>query len=368
MTIDPNQNHPESTRNALRLSVVIPAFNSSASLDASIRAVVRAAGPDDEIILADDGSTDHCVENLDPDLLAHITVITSPTNIGRGPVRNLGAKSATGDVLVFVDSDVAIEQSALERFRAAFTANPERAAVIGAYDDHPHDTGRVSQYRNLLHHHTHHTHGSFASHFWTGIGAVRRDVFDEVGGLDTGKWAREIEDVEFGHRIIDAGYAIEVMPDICGTHYKSFTLRSMIRLDLRHRAIPWSHLMIASRFRSDPFVTSPPQILSALTVAVVLLGLVITPFFPIAGVVALAGFLAFLVVNARLWQMLAKRRGFSFALLSVPLHFTHTAISGFGFVIAIGQRVWEAVFGRRLAQRAERRKHDQNPETDEIPV
>jgi hypothetical protein len=58
---------------------------------------------------------------------------------------------------------------------------------------------------------------------------------------------------------IDADYAVEVMPDLCGTHFKSFTLRSMIRVDLRNRTIPWSHLMIASGFRSDPFVTSPSQ-------------------------------------------------------------------------------------------------------------
>ena len=347
--------------------MVIPAFNSRASIEASIKAVVRAAGPDDEIFLVDDGSTDGCVATLDQDLLARISVITSPTNIGRGPARNLGARLATGDVLVFVDSDVAIEESALERFRAAFKANPERAAIIGAYDDHPHDTGRISQYRNLLHHHIHHTHGSFASHFWTGIGAVRKDVFFEVGGLDTGKWAREIEDVEFGHRIVDAGYAIEVMPDICGTHYKSFTLRSMVRLDLRNRAIPWSHLMIASRFRSDPFVTSPPQVLSALTVALVLLTLLITPLFPLAALGALIAFVAFLLVNASLWRMLANRRGLKFALLCIPLHFIHTAISGFGFVIAIGQRVWEAVLGRRLSRRASRRKQNQRSDSPETP-
>ena len=359
---------PESTGSGLRLSVVIPAFNSAASIDASVRAVVRAAGPSDEIILVDDGSTDGCVANLDPELLARITAITSPTNIGRGPARNLGARSATGEILVFIDSDVAIEQSALERFRAAFTAKPDRAAIIGSYDDHPHDNGRISQYRNLLHHHTHHTHGSYASHFWTGIGAVRKDVFIEVGGLDTGKWAREIEDVEFGHRIIDAGYAIEVMPDICGTHYKSFTFRSMVSLDLRHRAIPWSHLMIASRFRSDPFVTSPPQVLSAFTVALVLLALLITPFFHIAGWGALLAFLAFLLVNASLWKMLAERRGVLFALLCVPLHFTHTAISGFGFVIAIGQRLWEGLVGGRLGRRTSRPKQDQGSGSSEVSV
>jgi len=341
-----------------RLSVVIPVHNSSSTLAACIEAALFAAGPDDEVILADDGSTDQCIENLDPDLLAQLIVVASPVNIGRGPVRNLGAESATGDILVFIDSDVALEPSAIERFRAAFEADPERVAIIGSYDDRPADSGRISQYRNLLHHHTHHTHGSFASHFWTGIGAVRKRVFVELGGLNTDRWARDMEDVEFGHRIIDAGYSIEVMPDICGTHFKSFTLRSMIRIDLRNRAIPWSHLMIASGFRSDPFVTSPSQILSALTVALTLLALAVTPFFPNAGWLVLAGLIAFIVLNRSLWKLLAKRRGLPLALVAIPLHFVHTAISGFGFVIAIGQRLWHAVLGRRLNRR--RRDRAQN--------
>ena len=351
----------------LRLSVVIPVHNSTATLAPCVEAALLAAGSGDEVILADDGSTDGCIDNLDAALLSSVRVVVSPVNIGRGPVRNLGAEAATGDVLVFIDSDVALESSAIERFRAAFEADPERVAIIGSYDDHPADAGRISQYRNLLHHHTHHTHGSFASHFWTGIGAVRKRVFVELGGLNTDRWARDMEDVEFGHRIIDAGYAVEVMPDICGTHFKSFTLRSMIRVDLRNRAIPWSHLMIASGFRSDPFVTSPSQILSALTVGLTLLALAVTPVFVLAGWVALAGFISFIVLNRSLWKLLAKRDGFSLVLAAIPLHFIHTALSGFGFVIAIGQRLWHAVLGRRLKRRR-RERRDKRAQPAEVRV
>jgi len=338
---------PEHPSPGLRLSVVIPVHNSAPTLDASVRAAVAAAGPNDEIILADDGSTDGCVASLDPLLLDAVTVVTSPVNIGRGPIRNLGVESSTGEILVFIDSDVAIERTALERMRTAFATDADRVALIGSYDDHPGDPGVVSQYRNLLHHHTHHTHGDTATHFWTGIGAIRPEVFLAAGGLDTRRWARHLEDVEFGHRLIDAGYTIDVMPEICGTHYKRFTVRSMIRTDLRHRAIPWSHLMLADGFRLDPFVVSPVQVLSGAFVALALVSLAIMPFALHAGWIMLSAVIAFVLVNASLWRTLTAARGPVFAALCVPLHLLETAISGFGFVVAVGQRLRRAVLPSR---------------------
>lgn len=322
-----------------RLSVVIPAHNSSTTLTESVRAVVDAAGPFDEIIIADDGSTDGCVAALDQLLLGSVKVVTSPRNIGKGPIRNLGVESSSGEVLVFVDSDVALERSALERIRAAFTSDPDRVALIGSYDDHPGDPGLVSQYRNLLHHHTHQTHGETATHFWTGIGAIRRDVFIEMGGLDTRRWARHLEDVEFGHRLIDAGHTIDVFPEIRGTHYKRFTVRSMVEVDLWHRAVPWSHLMLADGLRIDHFVVSPAQVLSGVFVAVLIVSLVLTPLVPTAAWVALASLAAFIAVNARLWRTLASARGLRFAVLCIPLHLLETTVSGLGVVIAVGQRL-----------------------------
>ena len=329
-----------------RLSVVIPVHNSTATLTGSVRGAVDASGPHDEIIIADDGSTDGCVAALDPFLLDSVKVVTSPVNIGRGPIRNLGAECATGDVLVFIDSDVIIDRAALERFRVAFT-DPDCTAVIGSYDDHPGEPGVVSQYRNLLHHHTHKTHGDKATHFWTGIGAVRRSVFEELGGLDTTRWARDMEDVEFGHRLVDSGRTIEVVPEITGTHHKRFTVRSMIRVDMRNRAIPWTHLMMSDGFRIDSFVVSPVQVLSGLFVAVMLLALVVTPFVLKAAWVALGSLVAFVAVNASLWHTLASARGLAFALLCVPLHLLQTTVSGLGFVIALGQRAGQVILPRR---------------------
>lgn len=342
----------------VRLSVVVPIFDASATLERCVAALVAAANDGDELIVADDGSRDGALEELPPHLGARLQVVRSEQNIGRGPIRNLGASEASGDVLVFVDADVEVHRDTLTLIRDAFTEVPGRVSLIGAYDDRPSAPGRVSQYRNLLHHHTHHTHGSRATHFWTGLGAVRRDVFLELGGLDDATWARDMEDVEFGHRLVDAGHTVDVLPHIQGTHLKDFTLRSMVRTDLLHRAIPWSTLMLTDHLRSDAFVTSWEQKASALCSLVLVGGSLAAAVAALAGasataaalgVGAVAALVTFVLVNLSLWRFLARSRGPVFVLTAVPLHVLHALLSATGFGIALARQVV-----RRLRRRDRR--------------
>jgi len=338
------------TSPALRLSVIVPIYNSAATLGICIRALVDAAGDDDEIIIADDGSTDGGCANLPAELADRVITAVSPTNIGRGPVRNLGVAHATGDVLVFVDSDVAVHRDALDVLRHEFTTHPQRMAAIGSYDDRPAAPGVVSQYRNLLHHHTHHTRGSTATHFWTGLGAVRRNLFNELGGLDDTTWARNMEDVEFGHRIVDSGYTIDVLPDVEGTHHKSLTIASMVRVDLFDRAIPWSTLMLRQGLRPDPFVVSPTQAAAAAAAGITITALVLAPFSRAGRALMALASLAFIGVNARLLAFFARTRGLGFAVAAVPLHIVHTAVSALGLAIAAFREGSRLVSGRQDGQ------------------
>jgi hypothetical protein len=321
------------------LSVVVPIHDSASTLQSCIDALMAAAGPDDEIIVADDGSTDGGCATLEVAAGA-ITEVASDTNIGRGPIRNLGAAAASGDVIVFVDSDVAVHPDALSRLRTAFSDDPDCVAVIGSYDDTPAAPGVVSQYRNLLHHYTHHTRGPTATHFWTGLGAVRRDVFVELGGLDEDTWARNMEDVEFGHRVVDAGYTIVVLPEVQGTHHKRFTLATMASTDLFNRAIPWSNLMLDDGLRTDPFVASWPQATSAAAACTVVGGLVAWPFTTAGGWVAAGAAVVFIGVNAGLWGFLARSRSVGFAVAAMPLHLIHALLSAVGFAAAVVSRVF----------------------------
>jgi GT2 family glycosyltransferase len=148
-------------------------------------------------------------------------------------------------VLVFVDADVLVHPDAFVRIRAAFESDPGLSGVFGSYDDTPVHDSTVSAFRNLLHHHVHQSSPGPAKSFWAGLGAIRRDVFLDIGGFDDAYDVPSIEDVELGLRLTDAGHRIELAPDIQGKHLKAWTLPAMIRCDVLHRGVPWLTLLLA---------------------------------------------------------------------------------------------------------------------------
>ena len=172
----------------------------------------------------------------------------------RGPAfaRNMGARIARGRVLVFIDADadadVVVAPTTLRGFAALFARDPALGAAFGSYDDTPGDRGFISQYRNLLHRYVHTRSPGDTQTFWAGCGAVRRDAFLAVGGFDAVRYPRpQIEDIDLGYRLRAHHERIVLDPSLLGAHLTHWTVRNMLRTDLRARAIPWMHLLLRRR-------------------------------------------------------------------------------------------------------------------------
>jgi hypothetical protein len=257
-----------------------------------------------------------CVDAIRRGGADELVVVDSPAGLNAAAARNAGSELATGDVLVFIDSDVLVHADAFARVSEAFERRPDLTAVFGSYDDSPRAPGTVSRFRNLLHHHVHHNSAGPASTFWTGLGAVRREALLAAGGFDEGFTA--MEDIELGMRLAGAGAVIELDPGIQGTHLKGWSLRSMVATDLLRRGVPWVVTLLRAGTTSSALNLGWRHRLSAgASVACVAAGVSRRPRGVLAALVALVA------LNASFYGLLLRRGGPRLAGPGVLLHAVH---------------------------------------------
>jgi len=282
------------------LTAIVPATNEPPTLDRCLAAIKGAGEPPEEVIVVD-----------------------SPRNAGPAEARNIGARGATGDVLVFVDADVLVHADAFVRVRRAFADDSGLAGVFGSYDDRPEDPGTVSSFRNLLHHYVHTTAAGPASTFWAGLGSMRRDAFSAVGGFDAKRYrVPSIEDIELGVRVTAAGGRLLLDPAVQGTHLKAWTLGDMVRTDLFCRGAPWIALVLRTGASTTVLNLGWRSRLTAAAYALALVGAGRRRPLPALAALAVAAGL-----NASFYSLLVQRLGARRAAAAVGLHVVHVLTS-----------------------------------------
>ncbi|HEU4461384.1 MAG TPA: glycosyltransferase [Solirubrobacterales bacterium] len=269
-----------------------------------------------------------------------VAVLAEPAGIGPAAARNLGAAECDADVLVFVDSDVEVHPEALAMIERRFAADPDLEALFGAYDDDPAHPALTSRYRNLLHHHVHAAGAGEAETFWAGLGAVRRERFEAVGGFDADLFPQpSVEDIELGMRLRRDGARIVLDPKIRGRHLKGWTPASMVRTDFGRRGVPWARLLLRQGGDSTALNLGWGRRASALA-SVALLGALLARR-PRLAAAALA---TNLVLDRDLYALLARRGGARLLLAGVGLHQLHQLAAAASAPAAV---VLEAMEGRR---------------------
>src|SRR5262245_14175194 len=248
------------------ISVIVPARNEAERIAGCLAALAACEPPPLEVLVVDDGSRDGTAAIA---RARGATVLELPRGLGPAAARNLAARMARGSLLLFTDADVRLHPDATARVLEAL-ADPALDAVIGSYDDEPGDPGFVSQYRNLLHHHVHQQGREHASTFWTGCGAVRREVFLALGGFNEGYGQACIEDIEFGSRLLAAGRRVLLSRTLLACHDKRWTLGSVVTTDVMRRGAAWVALMLRERALVSDLNLSLGQRLAAGTTAVLL--------------------------------------------------------------------------------------------------
>jgi GT2 family glycosyltransferase len=206
------------------LSVVVPTLNDGEYLRRTIDHL-RATVPDGtELIVVDDGATDGSGDFLRSDPAGVRLLEPDGPRLGVSGARNKGASAATGDVLVFLDAHVELETGWIEKLRDAAVAPGVGAAgpcisVLGR----PECRGWGMRYHDA----------ALGIEWlpWPGVetpvavpmlaGAcivMRRDLFEHIGGFDTGLMRWGSEDAELSLRLWMAGYEPRIVPDVVVAH------------------------------------------------------------------------------------------------------------------------------------------------------
>lgn len=195
-----------------RVSAVIPVLNEAQTLPRTLTSITTQVPAPVEVVVVDGGSTDGS------DRIAGVEgVRVISTRPGRGGQLQVGARAASGDVLLFLHADTRLPSGAVP----AIIHLLENDAVVG---------GRF----RLRFPHRHPLLGfiEFLSRFpwtWTSYGDsgffVRRSVYEEIGGFED---VPVLEDLGFFRRLKNAG-RVRVLPLAVNTSCRRFCDRGPLR-------------------------------------------------------------------------------------------------------------------------------------------
>lgn len=136
-----------------RVSVVMPAFNESSVVYASLyetAQVLRRASCDYELILVDDGSRDdtHKEAERAQAEISGIEIVRVPSNIGKGHAIKRGFDFVGGDIVVFLDADLDLHPEQIETLFNYLIEN-DADVVIGS-KRHPLSKLDYPWYRKIM--------------------------------------------------------------------------------------------------------------------------------------------------------------------------------------------------------------------------
>jgi len=316
------------------LSIIVPVYNGGNAFAVCLKAIDQSSFRDWELIVVDDGSTDNSAAIAKR---IEATLLQTGGRMGPGAARNLGAQVAQADYLCFIDADCEVHPDTLANLANTLKNYPEVDAVFGSYDDKPKAPNFIAQYKNLLHHYTHQNGKEEASTFWAGCGTVKRSAFLALGGFDVRRYPRpSIEDIDLGYRIRHAGGKIHLAKQIQVKHHKAWQLNSLVKTDVFDRAIPWTKLLLSNQ--SNVINDLNLQTASRISIVATYGLLLFTLASFIKGEFTLLIFMSALVlmfINWDVYRFFYRKRGVTFMVRSIGMHWFYYFYSGLAFVLGI---------------------------------
>ncbi len=120
-------------QNPFKVSVIIPVFNGQDCIANAIDSILEQRGPDVEIIVVNDGSTDDTGYICRSYAEKKQIVYQEQENLGRARARNAGLRVARGEYIAFLDADDEALPGSLEKRAEVLDKHPEVSVVYSNF-------------------------------------------------------------------------------------------------------------------------------------------------------------------------------------------------------------------------------------------
>ncbi|WDZ83524.1 glycosyltransferase family 2 protein [Micromonospora cathayae] len=319
------------------VSVVIPCYNRARTVGLCVRSVQRQTYPAIEIIVVDDASDD---DSATVAASTGVTVRRLPTNSGPGAARNLGAAHARGEILFFLDADVALEPDSVAAAVAELRATPTLGAICGVLrPESLLSHNLIAEYRALQMYHWWLAQEGPMEGLHTALCAMRAEVFAEIGPFNPD--LRHTEAPEYGHRIRQR-YEVRSTAAIAGTHDHDTTLRALLP-------------KVFLRARASAVEVRPGEVLGGAASRILASGLILAAALtlpaplltgPVGGLLPLLLLAGAVALDAGTYRRVVASRGARFGLRFTAVHLLYQLTSAAGAAIGTVERLWHRLAWR----------------------
>lgn len=283
------------------ITVVVPAYNVEKTIARCLDGLLDQStlSGSYEVIVVDDGSTDATGKIAEE---RGVRVLRQP-NRGAGAARNLGARHAQGDILLFIDADSVPDRCWVQAMAAPF-ADPAIAGVSG--EKKTRQTNLWARYVQLEYDVRYDRIAAYPRIDFvdSSTAGYRRGLFLENGGFD--ETMGEAEDTDLSFRLAERGYRMVLARDAIAYHTHPESLLEFLRRKYRYsiwRAVVYARHpgKFTSETRTPP--TQKVQILMAFAlIPLALATLLWRPSGAAAGLLLLLFIASTLPFARRCWQ------------------------------------------------------------------
>lgn len=329
------------------VSVIVPTYNAQKTLRACLASAFAQSYRPLEVVVVDDASTDRsaAVAGQFP-----CRLVEQRRNGGASAARNAGVASSRGEILFFLDADVALDSDAVANAVRLLAGDASCGLVYGVYAKEPLiDDGPVEIYRTLHLHSVLTRAVGLTTTAVFALAAVPRRVFEDVGPFDEN--LRSAEDDDYGERLLPS-YRIRLTDSVIGRHDEADRLLPLLAEQYRRAQL----LRFAARGRlrrgSLKVNRMSGVLAAALLLATLPVAAVWTPLLPLP----VALLVLFAAADPPLSRLVLAERGPAFLVFFTAVHLLVHAALVTGTAVGWARAAIDPSFGP-ASRRAARQRH-----------